>query len=85
MKLLRLIWKDILWLNSRTPAVKMAGLIIVILLIWGAWYLGTEWWNVKSSSPKSNRPAARWEVPLVIFGLALLCYVIYVIERYRKL
>ena len=43
--LLRSISKDIQWLNSFRPAVKIAGLIFVIALIVGAWYLGAEWWT----------------------------------------
>jgi hypothetical protein len=45
MGLLRIIWKDMLWLSSRrTPAVKVAGLVFLIALIVAAWQLG-DWWN----------------------------------------
>ena len=33
MGLLRVMWKDLMWLNSHRPAVKIAGLMAAILLI----------------------------------------------------
>jgi hypothetical protein len=85
MGLLRLIWKDILWLNSHKPAVKIAGLITAIVLIWGAWYLGTEWWNTKDYLPRSFRLAPRWEQAVVVLGTFFLVYMIDLIDRYRKI
>jgi hypothetical protein len=45
MRLLRLIWKDLGWLNSRLdPALKIITLMIAVALLVRAWSLGSEWW-----------------------------------------
>ena len=84
MRLLRIMWKDILWLNSRRPAVKLAGLIIVIFLIWGAWYLGTDFWNMKTAFRRGGGYAPRWERTLVLLGVGLVCYIISLFHRLPK-
>ena len=85
MRFLRIIRQDILWLNSRLhPALKIIGLIVVVALIVGGWYLGSEWWNVKAYIPKGGRLAPRWERLAPIPGLAILLYMIWVVERGRK-
>lgn len=85
MGLLRIIWEDILWLNSRSPIVKFIACATAIFLLWGAWYLGTGWWTTEAYLVRSGRPAPRWEKPLVFFGIALLLYIISLIERYRRI
>ena len=85
MSLLRIIWQDILWLNTLRPAIKIPGLILLLGLIIGSWYLGREFWNVKGFIAKGGgRLAPRWEFYAVVFGIAFLCYMVWVIERARK-
>ena len=85
MRFLRVIWQDILWLNSRLgPAIKIIGLIVVLGLIVGGWYLGREWWTVKAHMPKGGRLAPRWERWGAIPGLVFLWYMIWVVDRGRK-
>ena len=86
MRFLRIIRQDILWLNSRLhPALKIIGLIVVLALVVGGWYLGSEFWNVKGYVGKGGgRFAPRWERWGVIPGLAILLYMISVVERGRK-
>lgn len=84
MWLLRSIWKDILWFNSLRPAVKIAGLILGIALIFGVWYLGTEWWYTRVSSRYITRPHPRLEEPIVVLGIILVVYIAYVIDRDRE-
>lgn len=81
MWLLRSIWKDILRLHSRRPLVKITGLIIVVTLIVGAWYLGRDWWNVIVYMPKGGRPVPRWEFWASYLWLVLLIYMLYVAGR----
>ena len=81
MGLSRIIWKDMLRLNSRfTPAVKVAGLVFLIALIVAAWHLG-DWWNGPVFMKRDSRP--RWAVALVLFGIGFSLYLSWVIDRYR--
>ena len=85
MRFLRIIWKDILWLNSLHSAVKVIGLILVVGLIVGGWYLGREWWNVEGYIGKGGaRFVPRWEFWGVVLAIFFVCYMVSVIERGRK-
>ena len=84
MGLLRIIWKDILWLNSLTPAVKIAVLIVAIALILGAWYLGAEWWTTPVLFFEYKPPTPPLEIAAVILAITFICYLSWVIDRYRK-
>jgi len=83
MRLLRIIWRDIVSLNSSlTLAVKIAGLIFLVLLIVFGWHLGSDWWNQPFEMKHQPRP--RWSVALLLLALGLLFYMLWVIDRYRK-
>ena len=83
MRFWRIIWKDILSLNSKlAPAVKIAGLIFVIALIVGAFYLGAEWWSVPILHKGQYHPRGR--VAGVILIIIFIVYFTHVIDRYRK-
>jgi len=82
MRLLRLIWGDILWLNSLRPAVKITALIFGIVLIVGAWYLGAEWWSRPTLHKGQYHPRAG--VAGAILIIILIVYIIHTIDRYRK-
>ena len=85
MWILRIIWKDLLWLKTRRPIVKITGLILVVGFIVGGWYLGREWWNVKGYIGKGGaRFVPRWEFWGVVLGIFFVCYMVSVIERGRK-
>lgn len=84
MGLRRSIWKDILWLNSFGPTLKVAALVCGIALIVGAWYFGTEWWMAAVNLRYTTRPATRLEIVAVILAIILITYIIYVVERDRK-
>ena len=82
MRLLQLVWKDILWLNSLRPAVKIAVLIIGIALIAGAWYLGPEWWSKPTLHKGQYHPRAG--VAGAILIIILIVYIINLLDRHRK-
>ena len=84
MGYLRVIWKDMLWLNSLSPIVKIVAVVLAIVLIFGAWYLGVDWWTTEVSTAKVPRPHPRWESVLVVSGIFLVCYIVSVVDRYRK-
>jgi hypothetical protein len=81
MWILRSVWKDILWLNARRPFAKIAGLLVLVGLIVGAWYLGGDWWNVTVYMPKGGRPVPRWQFWASYFWLVLLIYMFHVADR----
>ena len=87
MWLLRSIWNDILWLNSRLPPlVRIAVLTFGIALIAGAWYLGADWWTtpvifVVKGMARESPP---FEIVGVHVAIILIVYVSYVIGRDRK-
>ena len=81
MWLLRSIWKDILWLKTRRPLVKIIGLIIVVGLIIVGWYLGRDWWSETVYIPKGGRPVPRWGFLASYLWLVLLMYMFYVAGR----
>lgn len=85
MWFLRIIWKDILRLNSLRPAVKIPGLIVLLGLVVGGWYLGREWWAKKEYIGKGGaRFVPRWEFWSVVLGIIFICYLAGVIERGLK-
>lgn len=84
MRLLRSIRKDILWLNSFRPAVKVTGLILGIGLIVGACYPGLEWWMTPVDLGRAARFAPRLEVLGVILFIILAVYIAYVLDRDRE-
>jgi uncharacterized membrane protein len=84
MGLLRSIRKDILWLNSFPPAVKVIGLILGISLIVGACYLGLEWWMTRVYLRYATRSAARLEILGVVLVAVLATYIAYVMDRDRE-
>ena len=80
---LRSIWRDILWLNSFGPAVKVAGVVFGIALIVGACYLGTEWWTTPVTFVVKGmaRESSPLEIAAVIAGIILVVYIAYIIDR----
>ena len=66
--------------------MKTAGLIVGVVLIVVAWCLGAEWWAtrvvLKWSIPNVKRP--RQEILAVILGIVFICYMVGVVDRYRK-
>ena len=88
MGLLRIIRNDIQWLNSRPPAAKIVALIVGIVLIVGAWYMGAEWWTTpvlfKIKELRYRPPTPRLELTAVVLGIILICYLFSVIDRYRR-
>lgn len=84
MGLLRSIRKDILWLNSFRPAVKVTGVILGTGLIVGAWYLGLEWWLTPVNLKYTTRSASRLEVLGVLIVIVLATYFPYAIDRDRE-
>ena len=86
MRLLRLIWKDIAWLNSRLPtALKVIALIIVGALVVRAWSLGATWWlttvNFGHWGARRGTRLEQWILPLAaVFAVYFVC----VWDRYRK-
>lgn len=82
--LLKSIWKDVLWLDSFGPHMRVIGLIMGIALIVGTWYVGAEWWMTRVNLRYSTRPAARLEIMGVVLGVILLTYLAYIIDRDRK-
>ena len=85
MGLLRSIWRDILWLNSFGPAVKVTGVILGVALIVGAWYVGTEWWTTPVNFVVNGmaRKSPPLEIAVVIVGIILIVYITYVTDRDR--
>ena len=87
MWLLRAVWNDILWLNSRLPPlVKLAALALAIALIVKAWHLGANWWTTPVIF--AVKGMARKSPPLEIVGvhvaIILIVYISYVIGRDRN-
>ena len=87
MWLLRSIWNDILWLNSRLPpAVRIAILIFGVAFLVVAWYLGAEWWTqpVTFVLKGMARESPRWQILGLHIAVILIVYISYVIGRDRK-
>lgn len=83
MRLVRIIWKDIVSLNARfTFGVKVAGLVFLLALVVAAYHLGADWWNQPVVMKRESRP--RWGVAAFFLTIGFICYVLWVIERYRK-
>ena len=86
MGILSLIWQDLRSLNARLPpAVKIVGLICLVALIFGGWYVGANWWTEPVMVKREICP--RGGVIGVSFGLVFLCYIAWVkidIERRAK-
>ena len=85
MRLLRSIRKDLIWLWSLHPALKIAGLSIALALMFAAWHAGLEWWTRRRTLV--NHGMAR-EVSFltdtgVMIAIALTVYVAYVLDRDR--
>ena len=86
MWLLRVIWKDIFWLNSQLhPAVRIILLAFGIALVFAAWYVGTEWWTTPVTFVVKGmaRESPPLEIAAVIVAITLTVYVAYVIGRDR--
>jgi len=83
---LRAVRKDMVRLTSFHPAVKVAGLILVIGLLFVAWFLGREWWTlvVIFAPNKIAREAPRYEIASVFLAAIVLTYLVDVIDRARK-
>lgn len=86
MRLLRFIWKDLRWLNSFGPALKIAGLIVAIGLAAGAWYLGAEWWTRPRMFVLKGmaREAPLLETVVVFLDIIVIIYIVGLIERDRR-
>lgn len=86
MRLLRFIWQDLRWLNSLRPAVKIASLILGITLIFGAWYVGAEWWTTPRIFVlnKMAREAPPLETVGVFIDVIVIVYIVGLIERDRR-
>jgi hypothetical protein len=84
MRFLGIIWEDIRRLNSRlSPVVKIAGLILVLILIYWTWYQGMEYWGERVTTKYRSRPQ-RGVLVLGALTTILLVYLVSVIERFRK-
>ena len=84
MRFLGIIWEDIGRLNSRLSlGIKIAGLILVLVLSYWAWYQGMEYWREQVPTKYSSRPQRG---SLVVGSLMAIfaCYIVSVIERYCK-
>ena len=79
-----IIRKDLLSLSRLPRWAKIALLISGILLVAGAWYPGAEWWLKGVTARYSTRPQPRYGIMVVLLGILILCYIVSVIERYRK-
>lgn len=86
MRLLRFIWQDLRWLNSLRPAVKIAGLILGIALIFAAWYPGAEWWTTPRIFVlnKMAREAPPLETVGVFIDVIVIVYIVGLIDRDRR-
>ena len=87
MWLLRSIWNDILWLNSRLPfAVRIAIVIFGVAFLVVAWHLGAEWWAqpVTVVVKGMARESPRWQILGIVIAVILIVYISYVIGRDRK-
>jgi len=88
MWVLRSIWKDILWINSRLHrSLRIILLVSGIALIVRAWSIGIQWWT----TPRTfvfHSVVARETTPLevvgVILAIHLIVYIAYVIDRDRQ-
>lgn len=84
MEFLRFIWKDI---RSASLRVKIAVLVCGIAFLISVWRLGVAWWTRPMNVapwyvPPRMRP--RLEFSGVLLGIVLLCYLAWVVGRYRK-
>ena len=86
MRLLRFIWQDLRWLNSFGPAFKVAGLILGVSLIVGAWYMGAEFWTKPRIFILNGmaREAPLVETVGVFFDIFVIVYIVGLIERDRR-
>lgn len=86
MRLLRIIWQDILWLAKLRLAITIPGLIILLVLVVAAWYVGKKWWldtpvTVGRFGHRRGTRLELWGVPFAfLFGI----YILWVIERARE-
>jgi hypothetical protein len=81
---MRIIWKDILSLNSRLSLpVKIAGIGSVVALIVWAWYQGAEYWAERVDTKWRSNPQ-RGGIVGVALAIALLLYLLSVMDRYRR-
>lgn len=86
MRLLRMIWKDIFWLNSQLhPSVRIILLGFGIAVVFAGWYVGAEWWTTPVTFVVKGmaRESPPLEIAAVIVGIILIVYVAYVIDRDR--
>ena len=81
MRLLRLIRKDLLWLNTHLPSVvKIALVIVVIALVVKAWWLGSAYWMEPVAPRWMTVPRPRVEVLGVVVGVICMTYITFLIE-----
>ena len=83
MRLLRLILKDLLWLNARLPlAVKIGLVIVVIAIAVKAWWLGSAYWMERVAYQKwMTVPRPRIEIVGMWVGMILVSYITFLIGR----
>ena len=62
--------------------VKIPGLILVLVLIYAAWYQGAEYWAERIHSRRGS--PQRGGIVIVLLGIVFLNYITWVIDRYRK-
>ena len=86
MRLLKSMWKDIVWLGSLHPALKIAGLLIAGALIFAAWHAGLEWWTTPRIVVNHGmaREVSRLTDVGILFGIAIIVYIAYVWDRDRR-
>ena len=86
MRLLRLIWKDLGWLNSRLdPALKIITLIIAVALVVRVWSLGSAWWmTTVNFGHWGARRGTRLEQWLLPPAALLVVYILLIWGRNRK-
>ena len=86
MRLLRFIWQDLRWLDSFGPALKVAGLVLGVALIVGAWYMGAEFWTRPRRFILNGmaRDAPLVETIGVFVDIFVIVYIVGLIERDRR-
>ena len=86
LALLHTLRKDLAFLNTAEPALKVAALVFAIGLISCVWYFGLGWWTkvVIFAPNKMAREAPRYEIAGVFLAAIVAMYFAWVVERARK-